>query len=211
MSAESHNKFSLRIQVSAILISFALLALILPDKQRTANELKPSEMISVLNDPGRLLSCDQVARFVVDENPSVQLLDIRDPDDYLAASIPGAINIPFRDILNPDWSGYLDDPEKTVILYASGDILASEALMLCTQAGYRDIYRMKGGLDGWNELIMRSEFTGGRISAAENALFETRFRARDYFTTMNSLPDSLKTIYLSAKRKQEADLVGGCE
>jgi len=211
MTGNSHNKFSLRTQLSAILICFAVIAWILPERQRTANELKPSEMIPYLDDPGRFLTCDQVARMVVDEDPSVQLLDIREPGDYLLASIPGAINIPFRDILNPDWSGYLDDKDKKVILYSNGDILASQAWMLCVQSGYDDIFIMKGGLDQWSKVIMGSEFTGERISAADNALYETRYRAREFFTTMNSLPDSLKTIYLSVKRKEEAELVGGCE
>jgi len=209
--ASSNKTFSLRVQVSAILVCFALIALVLPERQRTANELKPSEMIPLLDDPGRFLTCDQVARFVVDEDTSVQLLDIREPKDYLVSSIPGAINIPFRDILNPDWFGYLDSGNKRVILYSSGDVLSSQAQLLCTQAGFSNIFIMKGGLNQWNTLIMRSEFTGERISAAENALFETRYRARDFFTTMNSLPDSLKTSYLSVKRKKEAELVGGCE
>ena len=39
---------------------------------------------------------------------------------------------------------------------------------------------------------MNSTFTGERISARENALFETRTRARKMFTEINSLPDSLK-------------------
>jgi rhodanese-related sulfurtransferase len=211
MSANSHTKFSLRTQISVVLICFAIIAWVLPERHRSANELKPSEMIPYLNETEGFLTCDQVARIVVEEDPSVQLLDIREPDDYLKASIPGAINIPFSDILNPDWSGYLDDEEKEVILYSDGDILASQARLLCIQSGYDEIYFMKGGLDQWEEIIMGSEFTGERISAAENALFETRYRARDYFTTMNSLPDSLKTIYLSVKRKNEAELVGGCE
>ena len=194
-----------------MLICFAALAWIMPDSHRSVNELKPSEMIAFLGSPGRILSSDQVARLVVDEDPNVLFIDLRDSGDYLKASIPGALNIPFRDILNPDWSGYLDDPEMRVVLYSSRDILASEAQMLCTQMGYKDIWIMRGGMDQWHELIMESEFSGERISATENALFETRYRARDYFTIMNSLPDSLKTVYLSVKRKKEAELVGGCE
>jgi hypothetical protein len=70
---------------------------------------------------------------------------------------------------------------------------------------------MKGGLNQWFEQIMESEFNGERITAAENARFELRYRARDHFSIMNSLPDSLKTAYLEVKKKEEAELVGGCE
>jgi hypothetical protein len=58
---------------------------------------------------------------------------------------------------------------------------------------------------------MESNFSGDRITAAENAIFEVRYRARDFFNRMNSLPDSLKLAFLEVKRQKEAELVGGCE
>ncbi len=211
MIKKNQNKIPLRIQVSILLVCFALLALILPDKHRSASELKPSEMITLMNRGDRFLTCDQVARMMVYEDSTIQLVDIRGPEQYISAHIPGAINIPFEDIVNPDWAGYLDDPSRNAVLCANDDLHASEAWMMCTQMGYRDVRIMAGGMHAWFEIIMESEFTGERITAAENALFETRYRARDYFTTMNSLPDSLKTAFLDIKRKKEEALVGGCE
>jgi hypothetical protein len=70
---------------------------------------------------------------------------------------------------------------------------------------------MKGGMNEWYRVVMESTFSGGRISAAENAIFEARYRARDFFTRMNSLPDSMKTAFLQVKRMKEAELIGGCE
>ncbi len=48
--------------------------------------------------------------------------------------------------------------------------------------------------------IMNSEFTGDKISARENALFETRFRARNLFNEVNSMPDSMKLAFIASKR-----------
>jgi hypothetical protein len=70
---------------------------------------------------------------------------------------------------------------------------------------------MEGGMNQWYRVIMESEFTCGRITAAENAVYEVRHNARKFFTQMNSLPDSLKTAFLEVKMKEEAELVGGCE
>ena len=58
---------------------------------------------------------------------------------------------------------------------------------------------MKGGLNEWFNTVMNSSFTGERISARENALFETRTRAKKMFTEMNSLPDSLKLKFIQVK------------
>ncbi|MFC2115848.1 rhodanese-like domain-containing protein [Bacteroidota bacterium] len=206
-----NQKISFRVQVSILLVCFAALALIMPDKHRSVSELRPSEMILKFNNTDMFLSCDQIARSLVYEDTSLQLVDIRDSLEYISSHIPGAINIPFRDIINPDWSGYLDDPGKTAVLYENNNVMASEAWMLCTQLGYHNVTIMKGGMNKWYEEVMKSEFSGERITAAENALFEVRYRARDFFTTMNSLPDSLKIAYLQVKKKKEAELVGGCE
>jgi len=42
-------------------------------------------------------------------------------------------------------------------------------------------------------------------------LFETRKRAGEMFTELNSLPDSLKTRFLESKRYSAKKLDGGCE
>ncbi len=198
-------------QVSMLLIVFAAFAWIIPDRHRSASELSPSEMIELLNSSDKFFTCDQVARFIVNEDTSIRLVDIRPSHDFLSSHLPGAINIPFDDILNPDWSGYLDDPSRTTVLYSNGSTIASETWMLCSQLGYQNLKVMQGGMNEWYKVVMESEFSGKRITAAENALFEVRFRARDFFTTMNSLPDSLKTAFLEVKKKKEAELVGGCE
>lgn len=198
-------------QVSLLLIVFAALAWIMPDRHRSATELSPSEMIELMNTADQFFTCDQVARFIVNEDTSIRLVDIRPSSDFFSSHLPGAVNIPFGDILNPDWSGYLDDPSRTVILYSNGSTISAEAWVLCSQHGYRNIKVMQGGMNEWYDVVMKSEFSGKRIRAAENALFEVRYKARDFFTAMNSLPDSLKTAFLEVKKKKESELVGGCE
>ena len=70
---------------------------------------------------------------------------------------------------------------------------------------------MKGGLNEWFTTVMNSSFKGGRLSPRENALFETRTRARKIFTEINSLPDSLKLKFIEARHIAARKLDGGCE
>jgi hypothetical protein len=58
---------------------------------------------------------------------------------------------------------------------------------------------------------MNSRFTGTRISARENALFETRTKAGKMFTEINNLPDSLKLKFIRSKLTAAKKLDGGCE
>ncbi len=203
--------FSIRFQVSAILVVLAGLIIFLPAGRQSSGELNVHRMLEAMNEPGQFLSVDQVARMVVYEDTNILVVDVRDPDAYRAVHIPAAINIPVSDILNPDWSGYLNDTAVKPVFYSNGNTMASEAWMLCTQKGYTGSMIMMGGMNEWYRDVMESTFRGERISAAENATFEVRYRARDFFNRMNSMPDSLKTAFLEVKRKKEEELVGGCE
>ena len=203
--------FSIRFQVSVILVALAGFIILLPDNRQSSGELNVNGMLEAMNEPGQFLSVDQVARMVVYEDTNILLVDVRNPDAYRAVHIPGAINIPVPDILNPDWSGYFNDPAVKPVFYSNGNTMAIEAWMLCTQKGYTGSMIMMGGMNEWYREVMESTFKGERISAAENATFEVRNRAREFFNRMNSMPDSLKTAFLEVKRKKEAELVGGCE
>jgi rhodanese-related sulfurtransferase len=203
--------FSIRFQVSAILVLLSSLIILLPDARQSSGELNVPRMMEVMNESGQFLTVDQIARMVVYEDTSILLVDVRDPDAYRAVHIPGAVNIPVSDILNPDWAGYLNDPVVRPVFYSNGNTLAGEAWMLCTQKGYTGSLIMKGGMNEWYREVMESIFEGDRISAADNATFEVRYRARKFFNRMNSMPDSLKTAFLEVKRQKEAELVGGCE
>jgi hypothetical protein len=70
---------------------------------------------------------------------------------------------------------------------------------------------MKGGLNEWFSTVMNSSFIGEKITARENALFETRTRAKKMFTEMNSLPDSLKLKFIRSNHIATKKLDGGCE
>jgi len=202
---------TIRFQVSTALVLLAGLTVLLPEGRKSAEELNVPVMLETMNEAGHFLSVDQVARMLVNEDTTMLLVDVRDPEAYGTVHIPGAINIVASDILSPDWYGYLNDPATSAVFYSIGNTLASEAWMLCTQQGYKGVMIMQGGMNEWYRVVMESTFKGERISAADNARFEIRYRARDFFTRMNSMPDSLKTAFLEIKRKKEAELVGGCE
>jgi len=114
-------------------------------------------------------------------------------------------------LLHRNFFGYLDQREVKNIFYSNGSILASQAWALCAGMGYKNNFVMQGGMNEWYKTVMKSSFSGDRITARENALFEIRFKARKLFTEINSLPDSLKIKFVEAKRKKEKQLDGGCE
>lgn len=95
---------------------------------------------------------------LLEEAPNTFLLDIREPDEFNAAHIPGSINVP-RGLLEGacDWN--YDDTvpalveardRKVVVICRSGNrsVLAAFTMKLM---GFQDAVSLKTGIRGWND------------------------------------------------------------
>ena len=200
-----------RIKYSVLLIGVGIILAFLPFDASQSFRIKPSQLLEKSVSSDSYISVDQVARFMNNEDSTVLIIDVRSPEEFKRFNIPGAVNIPFSDLLNPVWDGYLNQKGIKHIFYGNGDQTAAFAWTTATGLGYENNFIMKGGLNEWFITVMLSEFSGEKISALENARFENRLNARKIFTQINSLPDSLKTKFFNAKRLSESKLDGGCQ
>ena len=200
-----------RIKYSVLLVGIGMIIALLPFDTSESFRLKSNELfLKSVSDSVRL-SVDQVAQMLNKEDSTIQLIDLRSAGQFKECNIPGSINIPFDDLLNPRWEGTFNQRMVKKIFYGNGDQTASYAWTIATGLGYKNNFTMKGGLNEWFKTVMLSQFTGEKISPLENALFENRFNARKAFTQVNSLPDSLKGSYFKAKEIKQLKLDGGCK
>jgi len=173
--------------------------------------VNPQKLLSQVLDHKTYLTVDQIARFVVSEDTTVQIIDLRSPEEFRAMNIPGSINIPYDKLLNNELVSILNNRNIKNIFYSNSDFDSNYALVIAEGLNYENIFVMKGGLNEWFNSVMNSSFTKEKISPRENALFETRTSARKMFTEINSLPDSLKLKFIKAKHNASKKLDGGCE
>lgn len=198
-----------REKFSAGLLLLGLILALLPLSANRSFTIRPHKLLPEVLDKNSYFTVDQVARFVVSEDSTVQIIDLRTSEEFMSVNIPGSVNVPYAEFLTKDGGGYLSNPNIRTILYSNGDFKSNYALVIAKGLNYKNIYVMKGGLNEWFNTIINSRFTGERISARENALFETRSRAGKLFTELNSLPDSLKLKYIEAKKIAANKLDGG--
>lgn len=202
---------NIRGKISVGLVCLGLILALLPLSGSRSFIVKPHSLLSETVDEKSYFSVDQVARFIVSEDSSVQIIDLRLPEEFRSFNIPGSINVPYKEFLNNDPVSFLNNGNIKNIFYSNGDFDSNYALVLAQGMNFKNVYVMKGGLNEWFNTVMNSSFTGDRISARENALFETRTRAKKMFTEINSLPDSLKLKFIDAKHIAAKKLDGGCE
>jgi rhodanese-related sulfurtransferase len=200
----------MRLQISILLLLFGLMLAFIPQSGKYSLHGSPDLLLSASLNPATFLTPDQVARAIVTEDTTIRIFDLRNATEFEKSSLPGAVNLPYTRFLDMELGSFLDQGMKSVF-YSSDDLEANYALVLMKGLGFGEIYVMKGGLEAWNRDIMNSSFSGDRISARENALFEIRTRARNMYTEINSMPDSLKLKYRSSLEIERKKLDGGCE
>jgi rhodanese-related sulfurtransferase len=200
-----------REQFSVILIFFGAILALVPLPSGRSFTIRPNKLLAMVTDNKSYINVDEVARYVVSEDTTILIFDLRSPEEYKGFNIPGSINVPYNELINKDPSTFLGTVNMKNIFYSNGDFDSNFAVAFADGLGYNNNYAMKGGLNEWFKTVMNSSFEGDRISARENALFETRTRARKLFMEINSLPDSLKARSLKGKHFDRKKLDGGCE
>ena len=200
-----------RVKFSVGLLGLGLILALLPLSGSRSFTVNPKKLLSEVLDNSTYFTVDQVAKFMVSEDSSVQIIDLRTPEEFRTLNIPGSINVPYSKLLDNDPGSFLNNGKARNIFYSNGDFDSNFAIAIERGLNFNNTYVMKGGLNKWFNTVMNSNFTGERISARENALFETRTRARKMFNEMNSMPDSLKMKFIRSKHIAAKKLDGGCE
>ena len=203
---------SFRYKFSIILIALGFIGVIMSFNGKNTSSLSPEEILTNLKSGQSEISADELAAMLAESDENIQIVDVRNPEDYSSASLPGSVNIPLESLFEPQNLVVFETTEDiNKILYSENDDLAIQAWILTAQKGFKNMFILRGGLVAWDSIVMKSKFEGQSISASENIVFEKRFKARRLFNQWNTMPDSLKAGFFAAKQLKEKELVGGCE
>lgn len=197
--------------LTLLALAVAVVILILPDKQIT-NEVQPKELLLKIVEETRFLTPDQVAEMIINRDPSLQLIDVRTPEEYAKFTLPGALNIPLDQILNAESLEIIGQEEKNNVFFSNGTIHANQAWVLTTRLGYLNNFVMKGGLNAWIETIMQPPKPGNAASQAEIDLYEFRRGACQYFMggSVSEPETAVATPAPVVRKKKKTVISGGC-
>ncbi|MCA1593530.1 MAG: MBL fold metallo-hydrolase [Acidobacteria bacterium] len=86
-------------------------------------------------------------RRLLDEQPSLQVLDVRRPAEYAAGHAPRALSVPLSAKLG-EQAGEFDPARPTAVICAGG-YRSSAAASLLAQQGFRQLLNVTGGTSAW--------------------------------------------------------------
>lgn len=181
----------------------------LPERENYV-QIAPEDLMWEAVQPTKYFTVDQVATLIIDNDPTLELIDVRSVMEYDAFSLNNAINIPLDSLLKPDYIDYLGIEDMNVVFYANDNIMADQAWIIGRRMGYNNLYIMKGGLNSWIDLIINPKMPGEDepLSAFED--YEFHKGASIYFTGSELQKSDTKKSVKVVKRKKVSEVAGGC-
>ncbi len=202
--------------IMSLLLVGGFFSLFLDDMKPIPKVIDKEEMAYLTSFQGRYVTTDKVARMIMENDPSLVLVDVRSPEDYDKFTIQGALNIPLSEILSEKHKELLDQDIYSIVLFSNGTSLADKAWLLLTSNGYVPPKVMKGGLNEWYKTILNPQKPDPLKSTAElERQYLFRKGAQIYFTgiqpagTKVKKNKTVKPVTPVIKRKKK-EVSGGC-
>lgn len=108
----------------------------------TVEEVSPGELRRLLDRPDR---------------GGIEILDVREPDEYAAGHLPGARSYPRgflevrADLEHPKRDPWLADRSRRLVLYCGGGHRSALAARALQQMGFTDVRSLAEGWTGWTK------------------------------------------------------------
>lgn len=160
----------------------------------------PEQLLLEINDQRRFISTDEVADMLINQDPSLLLVDVRSEADFDGFALPQSINVPLENLLSDAAQEELECDKYRIVFYSFDDIHADQAWVLQRRKGCKNLYVLKGGLNEWTRTIIQPEAPAETAGSEAWELYDFRVAARKYFTggateleTLPYLPPIYKT------------------
>lgn len=106
------------------------------------------------NQPIPQISVDELARRMSDANETLQLIDVREPEEVAIANIPDFRNLPLSQFA--EWSSAIHtqfDPEAETLVMCHHGMRSAQMCQWLVQQGFSNVKNVAGGIDAYSTYI----------------------------------------------------------
>ena len=104
--------------------------------------------------PVEVMSVDELAFRIVDREPRLRIVDVRDAKAFAARALPGATNIPEHDLFGKEWSALLAPRHVRKVVVGETEADARKACLLLHELGYENVAVLEGGFPNFESTIL---------------------------------------------------------
>lgn len=194
-----------------ILMLVLAIGTLLVKKQREPKQIEPATLLAEIVQPTRYVTTDQVAKMIIQGDPSLEMIDVRSAKEFDQFSLPHSINVPLDSLLTPSSLQNFGIPGTRVVFIGNDDIAADKAWVLTKRLGYNRTYVMKGGLNQWMQTIIDPKEPTEDEPATAFDTYQFRKGAQLYFTGAKVETAEPGKMKVEVQRRQKSkDASGGC-
>ncbi len=170
-----------RYQILAAILFILAAGLVLLPKYKKNEGVKPELFVKNAISSERYINTDLLADRLVNQDPSILLIDTRPEKEFNEFALPNAINIPLKNLLDENYIEYIDQDIYDIILYSNDSFYADQAWMIGNRLGYKNLYVLKGGLNEWFNTIISPKYPDETMPKEAFELYSFRKAAGMYF------------------------------
>lgn len=215
-----------RYQILAIVFIILAGGLVLLPKYEKHEGISPEKLLADAVSPERYMTTDELADRMINNDPSLLLIDVRDEKSYNEYAIPGATNIPLKKLLDEDFDAYIDQNSYDVVFISNDNFYSDQAWILCKRLGYKNLNVLKGGVNEWYRTIINPIKPDETMPTIAHEQYDFRVAASRYFGVaypeklVEDQPETIKKTsaqpvaapkkVVPVKKKKKAPVEGGC-
>ncbi|WNH10796.1 rhodanese-like domain-containing protein [Thalassobellus suaedae] len=207
---------ALRYKIMAAILIMLAGGLVLLPKYEKSEGIPAEQLLSNIISLERYVSTDQISDKLINQDPSFILIDVRDEDSYTKYTLPNAINIPLKNLLDETFESFLNQDQFDVVFFSNDNFYADQAWAICNRLEYKNLHVLKGGINKWFATIINPQEPDENMPSEAFELYTTRKAASmfygvvypDQVTSNTPIKIAPKQIITVKKKKKTAE--GGC-
>lgn len=210
---------SFRYVLMALILLILAGGLVMLPKVEKQEGIHAEQLLNKAISTERYVSTDELSDKIISQDPSFILVDVRDPQSFNEYSLPNAVNIPLRNLLDEEYEAYINQTQYDVIFYSNDNFYADQAWVLGNRLGYQNLRVLKGGINEWYNSIINPTVPNEQLAAEDFELYSTRKAASMFFGVMYpeqnrveepviEKPAARKVVPVKKKKKRPVE--GGC-
>ena len=190
---------------AAGLLALGACLFFLPDR-KTSLLAQVADPVYQRSHPARYMTADELAFRVLDTDPRLLVLDLRDEQAQKKLALPGAVSVPLDGLFAREWQGALGRRHTTRVFVDEDGSRSRQGALLAERLGYDNVRVLQGGLAEFRRTILEYEPAGPATTAAE--VDSERFRSEARVLMTKRIADAKGLSSRPAKVVKK--IQGGC-
>lgn len=139
------------------------------------SDIDPAELAAEIHGELDHISAPELASRIMDADPNLRIIDLREEAEYRSLHIPGAEHSTMENLARQTFPR-----SATIVLYSEGGAHSAQAWVLLRLRGYRNVFYLREGIYEWLGRVLEPRLAVDATDA-ERAEFEKAAEQSRFF------------------------------